>query len=88
MTSERFALKGALSDGLFSSEAVLSFQDAHGIDVSLIAPMAMVIRKGEGGVVRVRVLQSKGARYLVQLPGEVYGAGQEVVVNEEQLEKV
>ena len=88
MSTERYALKGAVSEGLFSSERVVSFRDANGKDVSFFAPQALIVDGCAGAVVRVRVLQSEGALRLVSLPGDVYGGGQQVTVTSDQLEKV
>jgi hypothetical protein len=88
MTGTSFALRGQVSQGLFDTEAVVSFKDAKGEDVSLLAPSTLILEGPNGQVIRIRVLQRNGNLFLVRLPGEVYGGGPEVTVREDQLEKV
>jgi hypothetical protein len=88
MNGQEFALKGNVSEGLFSSEAVVSFRDARGQEVSLVAPAVTILKGPHGGLIRIRILQRDGHLYLVRLPGEVYGAGSDVTVTEDQLQKV
>ena len=82
----RKALKGEVQDGMFPAEVLMRFRDAAGREVSFFAPSALV-RKAAGGVgaVSVRVISAENGEYLVELPGEVYGAGRVVAVREADL---
>ncbi|MFA7248206.1 MAG: hypothetical protein WC273_01070 [Dehalococcoidia bacterium] len=77
-------LKGHIQDGPFESEVILTFKDEKGREVSVIAPRSLV----GGQAIRVRILATAAGRSLVELPGDVFGAGQEVTVREEILEAV
>jgi hypothetical protein len=80
-------LRGTVADGGFPDEAIFSFNDRSGADVSVIAPRSFVKQlKGTAGRLRVRVLDRQGALFLVELPGEVFGAGRSVTVDEAVLE--
>ncbi|HML97356.1 MAG TPA: hypothetical protein PKD75_02675 [Tepidiformaceae bacterium] len=82
----RKALKGEVHDGMFPAEVLMRFRDAAGREVSFFAPIALVSRSaGAVGTVSVRVISAENGEYLVELPGDVYGAGRVVAVRESSL---
>jgi hypothetical protein len=82
----RKALKGEVHDGMFPAEVLIRFRDAAGREVSFFAPIALVRESAGGeGTVSVRVISAENGEYLVELPGDVYGAGRVVVVRESSL---
>lgn len=82
----RKALKGEVQDGMFPTEVLMRFRDAAGREVSFFAPSALVRELAGGtGTVSVRVISAEDGEYLVELPGDVYGAGRVVAVRESSL---
>jgi len=77
----RKALKAKIEEGLFPGEVLVRIRDAEDRDISFFAPKAAVHPAAGGGeVVTVRVISATGAHCLIELPGEVYGAGRIVAV--------
>ena len=84
-----YALKGTISKSMFPSEAVISFRDASGNDVAVVAPRELLAScPGAEAALRVRLVQAADGLRLVELPGEVYGGGRFVTVHEAQLAAV
>ncbi|MEX0783636.1 MAG: hypothetical protein WD557_13410 [Dehalococcoidia bacterium] len=85
---ETAKLHGQLDDGLFQAERLLTFTDCTGKEVAVVVPASRLTPTGEHrGTITVRLLGSKGDLWLVELPGEVHGAGREVTVRGSQLQE-
>lgn len=69
------ALRARLADGMFPSEIRGVIDDADGGRVEFIASDDLVIERTNGtGAIRVRLLERRGDRVLIEVPGDVYGA--------------
>jgi hypothetical protein len=80
-----YALRGKVSDGLFSTEKIVTFLDAVGNDISVVASDRHVLSPG---ALIVRILGRQGDQLVVELPGDVYGAGRTVLVSESDVHEV
>ena len=82
-----FRLRGRVSAGMFPNEKVVLFADVNGESFSVIVPEYAVTVVGEDGLIDVRVLAEGDNVFLVQLPGEVFGAGRVITVRDFQVER-
>ncbi len=82
-----FRLRGRVLAGMFPNEKVVLVSDVNGQFFSVLVPEYAVTAVGEDGLIDVRVLAEGDDVFLVQLPGEVFGAGRVITVRDSQLER-
>ena len=82
-------LQVEVADGQFDSEATVTFNSASGEVVSAVAPRTF-LQKGSLGQesLRVRLVAATGSSWLVEVPGDLYGATRDVLVAAAILEPV
>ncbi|MXY43539.1 MAG: hypothetical protein F4Y50_05715 [Dehalococcoidia bacterium] len=77
-------LRVEVDDGLFDSEAQVTFNSASGETISAVASRTFLHKDSHGRqVLRVRLLRATGSSYLVELPGDLYGATRDVLVSQD-----
>ena len=78
-----------VADGQFDSEAIVTFKSASGETIEAIAPRTFLHKDSLGREsLRVRLLAATGSKWLVEVPGDLYGATRDVLVAEDILEPV
>lgn len=77
-------LRGRVSPGMFPAERSVTFRDAAGKEVSVVVSATLV----DGDHLLVHVAETTDDRSMVLLPGDVFGAGKFVTVNNSQLTSV
>ena len=84
-----FLLRVEVDDGLFDSEARVTFNCASGETISAIASRTFLHKDSLGRqALRVRLLRATGSSYLVELPGDLYGATRDVLVSQDMVATV
>ena len=82
-------LQVEVADGQFDFEAVVTFKSADGETVSTITPRTFLYTDRLGReLLQVKLLVSSGSEYLVEVPGDLYGATRDVLVPRDMLEPV
>ncbi len=82
-------LQVEVADGQFETEAVVTFRIASGETVSSIAPRTFLHKDSLGREsLRVRLLAATASTWLVEVPGDLYGATRDVLVAADILEPV
>ncbi len=81
--SIRYLLRGIVARGMFPNERSVVVSDHAGQELTLLVDDGLVV--DDKGLVEVVVLQARDRLALVRLPGEVYGPGNIITVNDSQL---
>ena len=82
-------LQVEVADGQFDSEASVTFHNASGETVSAIASRTFLHQDSFGQErLRVRLVAATGLIWLVEVPGDLYGATRDVLVTKDILATV
>ncbi len=77
-------VRGEVTRGMFPNERGFLLHDHAGKPISTLVSERAVVE--ERKLLRVDVVESRGGKSLVLIPGEVYGDGSLVTVNDSELE--
>ena len=82
-------LKVEVADGQFESEAIVTFNSASGDPISAITNRSLLQKNSQGSeLLRVRLISAAGSNFLVEIPGDLYGATRDVLVAKATLEPI
>ena len=77
-----FLLPVEVDDGLFDSEAQVTFNCASGETITVVASRTFLQKDSLGRqALLVRLVRATGSSYVVELPGDLYGATRDVLVS-------
>jgi len=74
--------------GMFPSEKTVVVKDQTGQPFSALIDDAFIIKRGQKQFIRVRIAEIQGKRYLVLLPGEVFGGSRAITVSKDQVQEL